>query len=502
MATAAQLAAPAITRPAGRIREAPGTQAGNQSTAAARPAWALAALLGAMFLGNVDVAIANVAGPSIRAGLHASGGELELIVSGYTLSYTMLLVTSARLGEARGYRPMFLAGLAGFTAASLACGLAPSAPVLIAARIVAGAAAALMAAQVLTGIQLGFGGRTRARALGLYALVLSAGAVAGQSLGGLLISANVLGTTWRPAFLVNVPAGLVLCWLAWRYLPTGRRQSRRLDLAGVGLLSAAMLLLVLPLILGQDAGWPAWTWACMAASGAAFAGLWAVERRVARRGGQPLVDPRLIARPTIAWGLAAQAAGMATYFATLFTLALFLQQGLGKSAAYSGLALVPWVAAFGIPGPVLGRFPARARAMAAPAGALILAAGFAGLAASLAAGDTNGVLLMSLLGVAGLGLGTMFTGMLSHLTSSVTGEHAADISGLFNTTTRAGGVIGTAVFGTVYLALAPDPARAVHGFALVNLALAVTALAAAALAWTSVRRPRGRSAPGRTSRRT
>lgn len=122
MATAAQLAAPAIARPAARIRETPGTQAGNQSTAAGRPAWALAALLGAMFLGNVDVAIANVAGPSIRTGLHASGGELELIVSGYTLSYTMLLVTSARPGEARGYRPMFLAGLAGFTAASLACG--------------------------------------------------------------------------------------------------------------------------------------------------------------------------------------------------------------------------------------------------------------------------------------------------------------------------------------------------------------------------------------------
>jgi hypothetical protein len=96
----------------------------------------------------------------------------------------------------------------------------------------------------------------------------------------------------------------------------------------------------------------------------------------------------------------------------------------------------------------------------------------------------------------------MFTGMLSHLTSSVTGEHAADISGLFNATTRAGGVIGTAVFGTVYLALAPDPTRAVHGFALVNLALAVTALAAAALAWASVRRPRSRSAPGRTSPRT
>jgi MFS family permease len=469
----------------------PGSRTGH-------PGAALAALLGAMFLGNVDVAVANIAGPSIRAGLHASGGELELIVSGYTLAYAMLLVTSARLGEARGYRRMFLAGLTGFTLASLACGLAPSAAVLVAARIAAGAAAALMTAQVLTGIQLGFDGRARARALGLYALGLSAGAVAGQSLGGLLISANLLGSAWRPAFLVNVPAGAALFWLARRYLPDGRgpeagrpvvrNGAQRLDPAGIAALSAAMLLLVLPLVLGPDAGWPAWTWACLAASGPAFGVLWAVERAVAARGGRPLVDPRLLARPSVSWGLAAQTAATGTYFAMLFTLALYLQQGLGKSAAYSGAALLSWVAAFGVPGPVLGRLPARARALAAPAGSVVLAAGFAGLAAVLFAGDTAGVALMALLGVSGLGLGIGFTGMLSHLTGSVTGEHAASLSGLFNTTTRAGGVIGTAAFGTAYLAFARDPGSAVRGFALVNAALAVTALAAAAMAALSVRR--------------
>jgi len=494
---------------------------GAERAARRRAAWGLAALLGAMFLGNIDVAIANVAGPSIRSGLNASGGQLELIVSVYTLAYAVLLVTCARLGEARGCRRMFLLGLAGFTVASLACALAPCAIILVVARIAAGAAAALMAAQVLTGIQLGFGGRARARALGLYSLVLSAGAVAGQSLGGLLISADIAGTTWRPAFAVNVPAGLVLLWLAWRYLPpdgrraagTGRtagtagtrtagartvgtaatRTARtagtvserpRLDLAGVALLSAAMMLLVLPLVLGRDEGWPAWTWACLAASVPAFALLWWVERRH----GQPLVDPGLLARPAVGWGLAAQATCTATYFAVLFTLALYLQQGLGKSAAYSGLALVSWVAAFGIPGPVLSRFPGRVRALAAPAGSLILAAGFAGLAACLLAGDTGGVTLMTLLGVAGLGLGTAFTGMLSHLTSSVSGEHAAALSGLFNTAARAGGVIGTAAFGTIYLALVHHAGQAVHGFAVLNLALAATALAATAMAVVSVRR--------------
>jgi predicted MFS family arabinose efflux permease len=475
MATASTAARP---RAGDEVRQAP-----------ARPGWVLAALLGAMFLGNIDVAVANIAGPSIRAGLHASGGELELVVSGYTLAYATLLVTCARLGEARGYRPMFLAGLGLFIAASLACGLAPDALALVVARIVAGGAAALMTAQVLTGIQLGFQGRARARALGLYSLVLSAGAVAGQSLGGLLISADVLGTTWRPAFLVNVPIGIAVFCLAWRCLPAGTRRPQPLDLAGVAALGAAMVLLVLPLMLGEDAGWPPWTWACLAASGLAFAALYLVERRVSGRGGHPLVDLQLLARPAIAWGLAAQAVATATYFAVLFTLALYLQEGLGKSAAYSGLALVSWVAAFGVPGPVLGRAAARLRSLAAPAGPVILAAGFAGLAASLRAGDTNGALLMALLGVAGLGLGTGFTGVLSHLTGSVGEEHAADISGLFGTITRASGLIGTAVFGTVYLALARDPGReqAIHAFAVVNLALAITALAAAALAGLAIR---------------
>lgn len=227
-----------------------------RDAASARPGWALAALLGALFLGNVDVAIANIAAPAIQDGLHASGGALELIVSGYTLAYAALLVTGARLGQSRGYRQMFLAGLAGFTVASLACGLAPSALTLIVARVAAGGTAALMTAQVLTGIQLGFDGRGRARALGLYSVVLSAGAVVGQSLGGLLISADIGGATWRPAFLINVPAGVVLLWLAWRYLPAGRRQPQRMDLAGVTVLAAATLLLVLPSSARNPAGRP------------------------------------------------------------------------------------------------------------------------------------------------------------------------------------------------------------------------------------------------------
>jgi MFS family permease len=187
-------------------------------------------------------------------------------------------------------------------------------------------------------------------------------------------------------------------------------------------------------------------------------------------------------------------ASMCTYFALLFVLALYLQRGLGRSALYSGLALVSWVAAFGVAGPVLGRLPERAKGQAARVGPLVLAAAFAGIGASLLAGNTSGALLMTLLGVGGLGFGTSFSGALGHLTSAVSSRHAPDMSGLFNTTIRVGGVIGVAGFGTAYLALAPQPGRqaAIHGFAVIAIALAATALAAAVAAYLSTRPARGR----------
>jgi MFS family permease len=462
-----------------------------------RLGWLLASLLGGRFLGNVDIAVVNVATPSISSSLHASGGELELIVSGYTLAYALLLITSSRLGDMRGYRRMYLLGLAGFTLASLACGLAPNAVALVLTRIVQGGAAALMISQVLTSIQLHFDGAARGRALGLYSAVLAGSAVIGQALGGVLVSANLFGTAWRPIFLVNVPLGALLLGVAGRFLPVDADRgpaTRRLDLLGVGTLSAALSLLLVPLILGRDLGWPAWTWWCLLTSAPAFALFVAAERQVTAAGGYPLINLELLGRRAISWGLAGQVASTSTYFALLFVLALYLQRGLGRSALYSGLALVSWVAAFGVAGPVLGRLPERAKGQAARVGPLVLAAAFAGIGVSLLAGNTSGVLLMSLLGVGGLGFGAAFSGVLAHLTGAVSSRHAPDMSGLFNTTIRLGGVIGVAVFGSAYLAMAPQPGpqAAIHGFAVIAFAFAATALAGAVAAYLSTRPVRGR----------
>src|SRR5271167_221151 len=204
-----------------------------------RPGLILAVVLIGQFMAVLDASIVNVAAPSIHASLHASGAGLQLVVAGYTITYAVLLVTGARLGDILGHRRVFLAGLVLFTLASLGCGLAGTASLLIALRFVQGAGAALMIPQVLSLIQRTHAGPARARAMSRYSAVLAGGAVVGQLVGGLLISAN----------LFNSPIGVLLLVVGVRGLPHGKGEpGRTLDLAGLALLTPAVLAFVLPLV--------------------------------------------------------------------------------------------------------------------------------------------------------------------------------------------------------------------------------------------------------------
>jgi MFS family permease len=439
-----------------------------------------------MFMTQADATIVNVAGPSIHVGLGASGAELELVIGGYFVAYAMLLITGARLGEMKGYRRAFLQGLALFTLASLACGLAPSPAVLIAARVAQGAGAALMVPQVLTGIQLSFGGAERARALSLYAIALAGGAITGQILGGVLVSADLLGTGWRSIFLLNIPIGAVALAVASRVLPADGEidPSRRLDLAGVATLGGALLLVVLPLVLGRGEHWPTWTWVCLITSVPLLAGFVAVERRAAARGSAPLVNLHVLVRRPISWGLLAQSAVVATYYGLLFVLALYVQQGLDVGALTSGLTLVAFIVAFPIPGRIIGRLPDRLAPLVAPVGCLILAAAYLAISATLLSGRHDEALMVGLLGLGGFGLGTAYAALLNHLTTAATPRYAADISGVFTTCLQIAGAVGVATFGTAYLGLIdrPGAAAATDAFGLVTAAFAATSLLAFAMA--------------------
>ena len=447
----------------------------------------LGVILAGQFMANVDTAIINVATPSIGATLHASGAELQLTVSAYVLATAMLLITAARLGALYGYRRLFLTGLITFTVASLGCGIAPDVFTLIVARIVQGIGAALMVAQVISGIQRTLTGNARTRAIGAYTMTLSLSAVIGQVLGGVLITANVFGLAWRPLFLINVPIGALLLVLALRVMPRDEEHAGprpALDLIGVGLLGLTMLLLILPLTVGREMQWPWWTTASLVASVAGTAAFVLRQRRLGRAGRGPLLNLALFREPVVVPGLIAQLFARVTYFALLFVLALYVQTGLGQSALTSGLSLLSWVAAYGIAGPVYPRLPQRIASLCGPLGAVIMAAAFAGTTIATALQAGTGPLLVAFLGCGGFGFGMLQTALTSQLTAAVAKERAPDLSGVLASMTPLSAVIGIATFGSAYLALASPggTGAATRAFAIVNVAFAVSAALAAMMA--------------------
>ena len=361
-----------VTRSDARVLRRADRRAGRR---AAAPGALLAIVLTGQFMAVLDASVVNVAAPSIHTDLHATGAGLQLVIAGYVITYAVGLVTGARLGDILGHRRMFLAGLALFTLASLGCGLAPSTGLLVALRFVQGAGAAAMIPQVLSLIQRSYTGTARARAMRLYAAVIAGGAVAGQILGGLLVTADVFGSTWRSVFLINVPIGAALLILGARWLPHGAAdRDRGLDPAGLALLTPAVLALVLPLVLGQPEHWPVWGWACLAGSAVLFALFTLVERRVAARGGAPLIPGRVLRLPGIGLGIAGLFVTMAVFGGFFFVLALHLQGGLGDSPLRAGLTFAPAAAAFALVSLNWQRLPARWF------GGLVIA-GFAGYAA-------------------------------------------------------------------------------------------------------------------------
>ena len=468
----------------------------------------LAVLLLGQFMCIIDVLVVNVAMPSIGASLHASGASLQLVVGGYTIAYAMLLITGARLGDRYGRRRVYQVGVITFTAASLACALAPDSQLLVAFRFAQGAGAAALVPQVFSLIQLRFTGPARTRALSAYAAVLSAGAVAGLVLGGVVVSANLLGLGWRPVFGINVPIGIALALAVPRLIPPDERQrdqrlrderlrgerlrgerpagtqgtagqTRRLDLAGLLVAGPAVLLVVLPLVLGHEAGWPPFSFGCMAAGVLLGAGFVLVERRVAARGGDPLLNLDVLRAPGLAPALAALAVTQLAYGGLLFAFTLYLQAGLGDSALRAGLTYVPMAATFGLVGYCWRRLPAGARRIIVPAGLTVSALAYLGVAADVRGGTQGGSLPLTL-AAAGLGLGLSVGPLLTQALAHVPAARAADASGLLTTTVQLGQLMGVAALGSVYLSRAAvHPAAAMSGTAGWLAVLSVAGLPAA-----------------------
>ena len=391
----------------------------------------LTLLLTGQLLASMDASILTVATPVLQHELDASPTMLQAIFAAYTFTFGVLVVTGARLGDDRGHGNMFLAGLAGFTLSSLACGLAPSAPVLLVGRLVQGACGALMTPQTLQVIQRRFAGDARARAVGLYSLILSVGVLFGQLVGGVIVTT----VGWRWALLVNVPAGGVLFAAAFRPL-RGEAGSRgkRLDLAGVVLLSGAMALLLVPLLLGREQGWPWWVWPSLLAGGVGLA----VFTRVERGRAAPLLD--LTVLPMVARGLVTVAGVMGCYGALLFSLTLHLQDDLGYTPLAAGLAFAPYAAGFAAMSLSRWKPPGAVGPLALGGGALAVAAfGWSPLSELV-------------LVFAGAGHAAGFSPVVAATVARVRSEHAPEATALLTTGALLAQVVAIATLGSLYLA--------------------------------------------------
>ncbi|GAA2120810.1 MFS transporter [Streptomyces synnematoformans] len=432
---------------------------GADSAPAVRTGWLLGIVLAGQFMALLDVFIVNVAAPTMRRELGTSGAELQLIIAGYTLSYAVLLITGARLGGLLGHRRVYLGGLALFTAASLACGLAATSGQLIAFRLVQGVGAAAMIPQVLSLIQRHFTGTGRVRALGVYAAVLATGAAAGQIVGGLLVSADIFGWTWRPVFLVNVVVGIPLLALGARLLPrdephpaaAGGPPGGAIDRGGLVLLAAAVTLFTVPLVLGQELDWPAWGWAMLGGSAVAAAAFAAYEPRLARRGGVPLFPPRVVRAPGMPVAVVRSLLAMVLNGAFMFVMALHLQAGLGFGALRAGLTFVPTAVAFGVAGLTWQRLPERLRPLLVPAGFLTTTVSFLAVGLAMRDGGEGGPGFYAGLTGVGAGLALAFSPNLTGALALVRPEDAPHASGLMTTTAQLGGLVGVATIGTLYL---------------------------------------------------
>ncbi|TMQ91841.1 DHA2 family efflux MFS transporter permease subunit [Actinomadura soli] len=398
----------------------------------------------------LDVSIVNVALPSIREGLHASAAELQWILSGYALTFGLVLVPAGRLGDARSRRAVFLSGLALFTLASAAAGIAPTILLLVLARLVQGVAGGILNPQVAGLIQQLFQGAERGRAFGALGAVIGIATAVGPLLGGGLIAIAGPDEGWRWVFYVNVPVGVAALVLAWRLLPApvyGERQG--LDPLGVLLLGAGVVCVLLPLV--QEQQWKSDLKWLLVLAGAVLIALFAVWERRART---PMVDLGLFRLRSYALGSAIALLYFAGFTAIFFIFTLYLQNGLGYSALGAGLAITPFAVGSGIASAAGGQVVARygRPLVAAGLGVVLVGLGAAWVAVEVHPGSGVVWWTAAPLLVAGLGSGLVIAPNQTITLSEVHFTEGGSAAGVLQTGQRVGTATGIAAVGSVFFA--------------------------------------------------
>jgi len=450
---------------------------------------ALVVLLTGAFLAPLDFFIVNIALPSIALDLHASGSQIQLVISGYAVVFAVFLITGGRLGDLVGRKSVFLIGLAGFAVASAFCGLAWSATSLIVARLLQALTAAAMAPQALASIHALFPPRERGLALSIYGITIGLASVIGQLLGGALVGADVGGLGWRLVFLINLPIVLVTFLAALPLLRQTKAPHRpRLDWLGVALSCLALTVFVLPLVEGREQGWPWWSLVMLATTPVFVELFRRHEIRLARTGGDPLVAIEVFQTPGLLRGLGAIVTlyAMSAFF---LTFSIYLQTALLFSAFQAGLAIVPFSLGF-LAGSSCSGVIGRVFGVAASSCGFLISASGAAITALLLLRSPAGQLpdlrlLVPSLAAMGFGMGCSIPTMVRVIVERVEPQRAGLVGGLVNTTLQVSAALGVAVLGGLYyttLGQRTDPAAITRAFAITLFSIAVCHLLGASLA--------------------
>lgn len=414
---------------------------------------AVVVLLVASFMDLLDTTIVNVALPSIQEDLGASSAQLVWIVSGYVLSFAVLLITGGRLGDRYGRKTIFNVGVFGFTLASIGCAFAQTADGLVISRLVQGAFGAIMIPQVLSIIQVLFKPKERAAVFGLVGGVSGLAAVAGPLIGGLLVSGDAFGLGWRSIFIINVPVGILLLIASFAFVPNSKSEKPvKLDILGVGLIIVALFLIIFPLIQGREQGWPVWIWLMLGTSPVLIAVFVALQSHEEKKSGMALIPPSLFKNRGFSAGVVTSFLALSSIGAFFLIFALYLQSGLGFSALDAGLASLPFsIGAFFGSGIAVPLAPKIGKLLIVFGAVLQFIGYFLVKQVVLDQGDgLVGTDLIVPMAIAGVGL-TLILVPLNDLSLAQTDvENAGAASGVLNTFQQVGGAIGVAVISVIF----------------------------------------------------
>lgn len=414
----------------------------------------LTVVLVAEMMDLLDSTIVNVAGPTLKERLAASNTDLQWVIGGYALALGAGLILGGRLGDRFGRRNMFIFGLIGFTLASVACALAPTVVALIIFRFIQGFIGAMLLPQGFGLIRESFPPQEFGKAFAAYGPAFGLGGILGPIIGGFLIEADVAGLGWRAMFLVNLPIGIIATLLSIKYLPKSEADKTvKIDLLGAFLVVLASGMLVYPLIKGQEAGWPLWTYLMLVGSVIVFFIFTRIEKATNKRGGSPLIDSRIFQKRDYNFGLA----GLGLYFAgftgVYLILTLFLQFGEKFTSSGAALGNIPIALGAAIGGTISGaflsdkiggRYTLQIGATVQLIGVSLLWVGLPSL------NDFSIWQIVPALVISGIGTGLIAAPIFDTILSTVDSKLSGSASGVLSAVQSVSSSVGVAIFGTVF----------------------------------------------------